>query len=569
MKTAPLLIVILFLSLPLITAQAPVPPPAEEQKRQPPPAPQGMAMIGFQKGEYPIPINGTSIPVYIDETLWLSAREDTIVALGIKGQRPSLQLVKKGNDIQLEFPKVSCCGNTLQLELTASDSFGSKVERANIILVGEERLNEIDAQTSVSPEGIVVTPKGSAKTPINQIALLKAGADGVSVGTEYGSIKYKNVIKQQSIFKITYEPSQIVDRTTFTAYFIIESPRVYSNEGPRIAIIKNGTIVSIGSRLNQSGDVPITVNLNVPQVGSPGKGGDTPLRQGLNFLHFYLVDDDGNIKGNTYLPLYLLDDDNFTVLDHSSKSTLSLPLTSRPPVKLIAYASTSINGITTSTASKEILLPISRITVTSGQEAIADYSLSVEPDVPKTNVQGTTYLLSSKPEITVTLTKIKVNNFTVSEFRINGSATNSIKFPQDVQVIAKVGQLRIEATDEFGDTIIGGVIKIRKEGEAHTRGLGKSQAISLPNGAYTLEVMVAGNLASTQTVAIDSAPQTVTLVLNRLSLADRGFTVAVLGEIIAVIALSAMLIGRLRARKRKPKKEEEIDEHGIPLRHVD
>lgn len=569
MKTAPLLIVILFLSLPLITAQAPVPPPAEEQKPRPPPAPQGMAMIGFQKGEYPIPINGTSIPVYIDETLWLSAREDTIVALGIKGQRPSLQLVKKGNDIQLEFPKVSCCGNTLQLELTASDSFGSKVERANIILVGEERLNEIDAQTSVSPEGIVVTPKGSAKTPINQIALLKAGADGVSVGTEYGSIKYKNVIKQQSIFKIIYEPSQIVDRTILTAYFIIESPRVYSNEGPRITIIRNGTIVSIGSRLNQSGDVPITVNLNVPQVGSPGKGGDTPLRQGLNFLHFYLVDDDGNIKGNTYLPLYLLDDDNFTVLNHSSKSTLSLPLTSRPPVKLIAYASTSINGITTSTVSKEILLPISRITVTSGQEAITDYSVSVEPDVPQTNVQGTTYLLSSKPDITVTLTKIKVNNFTVSEFRINGSATNSIKFPQDVQIIAKLSQLKIEATDEFGDTIIGGVIKIRKEDEAHTRGLGKSQAISLPGGAYTLEVIVAGNLASTQTVDIDSAPQTVTLVLNRLSLTDRGFTVAVLGEIIAVIVLSAMLIGRFRARKRRPKKEEEIDEHGIPLRHVD
>ncbi len=569
MKTAPLLIAIILLSLPLIAAQVPAPPQAEEQKPRPPLPPQGMAMIGFQKGEYPIPINGTSIPMYIDETLWLSAREDTIVAFGIKGQRPSLQLVKKGNDIQLEFPKVSCCGNTLQLELTASDSFGSKVERANVILVGEERLNEIDAQTSVSPEGIVVTPKGSAKTPINQIALLKVGADEISVGTDYGPIKYKNVIKQQSILKITYEPSQLVDRAAFTAYFIIESPRTYSNEGPRISIIRNGTIASIGSKLNQSGNNPITANIGIPKIGSPGKGGDTPLRPGLNFLHFYLADNDGNMKGNTYLPLYLLDDDNFTVLDYSSKSTLSLPLTSRPPVKLIVYASTSINGITTSTASKEILLPISRITVTDGQEDVVDYDVSVEPDVPKANVQGTTYLLSGKSDITVTLTRLKVNNFTVNEFRINGSATNAIRFPQDVQIITKLSQLKIEATDEFGDAIVGGLVKIKKEGQINTRGLGKSQTILLPSGAYTLEVMVAGILASTQTVAINSAPNTVTFVLNRLSLADRGFTVAILGEIITVIVLSALLIGRVRIRKRKPKEEDEIDERDIPLKHVD
>lgn len=572
------LLLFLILALPLASAQVPAPgaPGQQEQRQkpQPPPPPQGIAMLGFKKGEYPIPLDGNTIPVYAGEEVWIKANENVNLAFGVKGQTARPTQVRQGNEFRLDFPTLPCCGNTQLFEVTVSTS--SKSEKAILALIGEEQLRDLDAQVFVSQAGIEVIPKSSARTPINQIALMRAGANETETTVaEWGSVKYRNVIKPQSTLKVAYSPSGLVERATSKVNFVLESSRVYKNEGTKISIFRNGTVSSSVVKLPESGGV--AVNVDVPRIGTPGKGGDTPLRLGLHFLHFYLEDENGIITGNSYLPLYITEDDNFFILDYTnSKNRVALPLASRPPIRLMVFVATSVDGVVTAFASREVLLPVSRITVSDGKSPISKYAIFVEPDVPKANIGGITYLLSNSTDLTVTLAKLKVNNFTVSEFRVNRSSSLQIVFPQDVQLITRVQQLKVEATDEFGGNIVGGNIRVKRNDEEYRSALARAQTISLPGGTYSLEVLVTGSIASSHTITIDSAPQTVTIVINRLSMTDRVLAVVVLVEIIAAIIFSGLVIRQvagkvsgIRRGLRRGSGDEEVDKSGIPLKHVD
>jgi hypothetical protein len=560
MKIVYLLLLLSFiLSSPLVAAQV---PPAQAPQQQRPAITEGIAMLGFEKGLSNIPIQGTTLSVHADESLWVVAKQDVSVSFGPKGQQSRVQQVRQGSDLQLTFPAIACCGNTQEFELTVTA--GTRSEKANIVFVGEERLNDMDASVSVNPLGIEIVPKSSAKTAIRHIALVKPGSEEVSVQGFHGTVKYHNVIKPGTALKILYSPPPLTDPTNTRAFFVIESPRMYTNQGTNIAISKNGTVAVVSGNLSVSSD--LAVELGVPQAGSVGSGGDTPLRLGLNYLHIYIAEQNGEVKIYAYLPLLVLEDDNFTILDFTnSRSGVSLPLSGKPPINLAVFASTATNGLTTAIASKNIALPVSRISVTDGKSPITEYTVSVEPDVPKTNVGGTTYLLSTQTDLTVTLTKIKVSNFTLTDFRTNSSGSNTIKFPQDIQVITKVQQLRIDATDEFGGNVIAASFKVRKNDEQFGGSLLMTQRLLLPSGTYTLDVSVDGVLVQTQTVSIDSTPQSVSLVINRLSSADRWMTTAILGEVVAVVVVALLLV----SKNRKSATDEGLYDSDTPLKHVD
>ena len=562
MKTLYLLLLVVFIaSNPLVVAQVPQPAqPPQQQPRQL--VPEGIAMLGFQKGLGNIPIEGTTLPVYTGESLWVVAKQDVSVSFGPKGQQARAQQVRQGSDLQLTFPAIACCGNTQQFELTVTG--GSRSEKAGVILVGEERLSDLDASVSVSALGIDIVPKSSAKTEIRHTALVKPGSEEVSVQGFHGTIKYHNVVKPRAALKILYSPPPLTDPTNTKAFFVIESPRLYTNQGTNIAISKNGTVAVISGNLSTNSN--LAVEVGIPEVGSVGSNGDTPLRLGLNYLHIYLAEQNGEVKIYAYLPLFVLEDDNFTVLDFTdSKSGVSLPLSGKPPISLAVFASTATNGITTAIASKNIVLPVSRISVTDGKSPITEYTISVEPDVPKTNVGGTTYLLSTKADLTVALTKIKVGNFTITDFSTNSSSSNTIKFPQDIQVITKVQRLRIDATDEFGGNVIAASFRVRKNGEQYGGSLLRTQSLLLPSGSYTLDVSVGGVLAQSQTVSIESTPQSVALVINRLSSTDRGIATAIVGEVLAVVVVAILLV----RQSRRSEMDEDLDGSDIPLKHVD
>ena len=564
MKIAYLLLLLVFiLSSPLVVAQAP-PPPAQPPQQQPRiVAAEGIAMLGFGKGLGNIPLEGTTLSVYAGESLWVVAKQDVSVSFGPKGQQARAQQVRQGSDLQLTFPAIACCGNTQEFELAAAA--GSRSEKASILLVGEERLSDMDVSVSVNVLGIDIAPKSSAKTPIRHIALVKPGSEEVSVQGFHGSIKYHNVVKPGTALKILYSPPPLTDPSNTKVFFVVESPRLYTNQGTNIVINKNGTVAVVSGNLSANNN--LAVEIGIPPAGSVGSDGDTPLRLGLNYLHVYLAEQNGEVKIYAYLPLLVLEDDNFTVLDFTdSKSGVSLPLSGKPPINLAVFASTAVNGITTAIASKNIVLPVSRITVTDGKSPINEYTVSVDPDVPKTNVGGTTYLLSTKTDLVVTLTKIKVNNFTITDFNTNGSSSNTIKFPQNIQVITKVQRLRIDATDEFGGDIIAATFKVRKNDDQYQGSLLKTQSLLLPSGTYTLDVSVGGVLAETRTVAIDSTPQSVVLVVNRLSSADRGIAIAILGEV-GVVAVVAVLL--VRQSRRRSEIDEDFNDSDIPLKHVD
>lgn len=555
------LLACLLLITPTILAhgQAPANPPAQQ-----PPALEGIAMLGFQKGLGNIPIDGTTLSVYAEESLWVVAKQDVSVLFGIRGQQARAQQVRAGDDLQLALPVIACCGNTQEFELSVSS--GSISERAKIILVGEERLSDLDASVSVNPAGIEIIPRSSAKTPIKHIALMKPGAENVSVSGYHGTLLYRDVVRPQSVLRLRYSPPQLTDPSRMTVFFVIESPRVYTNEGEKIVITKNGTVAAVSSKLPQQGN-DLLVEIEIPAIGSIGNDGDTPLRPGLNFLHIYLVEEEGGADIYAYLPMFVIEDDNYTILDvTNSKNKVSLPLAEQPPIRLVVYASTALNGIATATASKEIMLPVSRIMVSNGRDPVNDYTVFVEPDVPKANIQGITYLLSTRPDLLVTLTKLKVSNFTVSEFSVNGSDSKTIGFPQDVQITTKILPLRIDASDEFGANIVGATFKVRRNDEHYAGTLLKSQSILLPSGTYTIDISVNGILAETRTITIDSAPQIVTLVINRLSTIDRGITAAILAEVAIVIVIAIML---LRKSRKGGSEEEDVDSSEIPLRHVD
>ncbi len=564
MKIAYLLLLLVFIiSNPLVVAQAP-PPPAQPPQQQPrSAAAEGIAMLGFGKGLGNIPVEGTTLSVYAGESLWVVAKQDVSVSFGPKGQQARVQQVRQGSDLQLTFPAIVCCGNTQEFELAVTA--GGRSEKASMILVGEEQLSDMDVSVSVKALGIDIVPKSSAKTSIRHIALVKPGSEEISVQGVHGGIKYHNVVKPGTALKILYSPPPLTDPSNTKAFFVIESPRLYTNQGTNIGINKNGTVAVVSGNLSANNN--LAVEIGIPQAGSVGSDGDTPLRLGLNYLHVYLAEQNGEVKIYAYLPLLVLEDDNFTVLDFTdSKSGVSLPLSGRPPINLVVFASTATNGITTAIASKNIVLPVSRITMTDGKSPINEYTVSVEPDVPKTNVGGTTYLLSTKTDLTVTLTKIRVSNFTITDFSTNSSSSNTIKFPQDIQVITKVQLLRIDVTDEFGGDIIAASFKVRKNDDQYGGRLLRTQSILLPSGIYSLEVSVGGVLAETRTVAIDSTPQSVALVINRLSSADRGIAISILGEA-AVVGVVAVLL--VRQSRRKSEIDEDSNDSDIPLKHVD
>jgi len=548
---------------------------------------EGLGLVGFKRGLETIPVNGTSIPLFEGETVWLLALRDVSVDYGPVGGGPVVHLesLSAGEEVPLTPPSLPCCGAsaTYSLKITAHPApleGGLEFERAYLIYVGVDEQRTLTASIYPGNDSLQVMLDGVPLTPSTRLALLKPGVDEVVANGLYGEVKYRSVIKPHSTLQIIYDPSKGLIPKGSVVRFLLLSTRAFVSEGEGlengVKLHRDGIVASAVVDLNRTAERPIVVNLTTSAFGEPGVGGDTPLQPGLHFLYIHIEgqelarrDEEGNLVGSRrmpyggygdyaadiealskqiFIPIYVLDDDGYTLLDHTiaSKEMPSLDFSKAVPNEVLVAATTSIQGVTSSIYKVTLTVPVARIALYDGVERVDEYTVNLKPSLPSANIQGVTYVIGESLGQKALLTGVKVNNFTLTNYKIEGGRSGVIVFPDVLNLTAKLNKVTISAEDELGEPVAGGLIRLEKGGEVYTLPADRPRIVRLPDGTYKVSLLIGGVSIVERTVRIES-PQTVLLTVSTVQATD----IALLALILAEASIAVILLVKIFQSSRR------------------
>ena len=513
----------------------------------------GLGLIGFEQGGETIPINGTSIPVNADETVWLLALIDISVDYGTMDNNIITALIPAGDEISLIPEPIQCCDAPVNYRLRITSlsplNYGS-FEEASLLYVGNDEPRIVTPSLSLRPDSIGIKLDGLPQGSPTQLTLLKPGFDVSIASGPYGVVQYRSVVAPQSTLQIIYDPILVGALADSTIHFMLVSTRTFMSEAREseniITMYRDGIVASTSVKLNAFIEVPILVNLDLTLLGEPGTGGDTPLQLGLHYLYIHIGGEDvttreqgskkvGGVNGGgvgdgdidvydelggaeisdnaeVFFPIYVMIDDGYTIIDQvpSSEGEAALDFRNEIPKTILLVATPVINGVTTSLHSALLMIYMTTITLDDGEKPINNYALSFEPRLQSTQVGGITYILGETSGDTALLTSVKVFNFTLSSYEINGGRGNEIGFPENLNITTKLNNVEISTINDLGESLSNGLVNIEKGDEQYSYPVGPSRTLTIPDGTYTISLIVGGNPVEQKTITIESS-HTITL----------------------------------------------------------
>ena len=331
---------------------------------------------------------------------------------------------------------------------------------------------------------------------------------------------------------------------------------------------RDGIVASTKVKVNRTANVTIPVNIDLSLLGEPGTGGDTPLQLGLHFLYVHIEGEKispreqgenmgadnaasnylgigGGVIATTevFLPIYVLKNDGYTLIDQtqSSEGVITLSLSKVIQNKIIAVATPIINGVTSSLYSSELMIQMTEIAFYDGNQLVSNYELTFEPNLPSTQLGGVTYVLGKTLDDTTLLTQVKIFNFTLPSFEINGEGRNEIGFSEILNLTSKLNQVKVSTINDLGEPLSNGWVIVEKGREQYKYSAGPSETLRIPSGTYTIKLIVGENIEEEKTIIIDSS-QTITLTANTIQTLDLILLAIILIEIPAVAILGIMII---------------------------
>ena len=535
-----------------------------------------LGLIGFKQGEEMIPINGTSIPLNINDTIWLLALSDLSLEYGPMDRNVMNNVqVSAGKEIFLRPEVIKCCDTAVEYRLKITSQsifhFGS-FEEASLLYVGNDESRTVTPSLSLGPDSVRIKLDGLSQGSSTQLALLKPGTEQNNASGRYGAIQYRSVVKPQSTLQILYDPNIIGGGIEPTVHFMLISSRTFMSETIDseniMRMYKDGIVASTKVKVNRTANVTIPVNIDLSLLGEPGTGGDTPLQFGLHFLYIHIEGekmfpreqgenmDADNVAGiylgvggggttttGVFLPIYVLKNDGYTLIDQtqSSEGVITLSLSKVIQNKIIAVATPIINGVTSSLYSSELMIQMTEIAFYDGDQLVSNYELTFEPNLPSTQLGGVTYVLGETLGGTTLLTQVKIFNFTLPNFEINGEGRNEIGFSEILNLTSKLNQVKVSTINDLGEPLSNGWVIVEKGREQYKYSAGPSETLRIPSGTYTIKLIVGENIEEEKTIIIDSS-QTITLTANTIQTLDLILLAIILIEIPAVAILGIMII---------------------------
>ncbi|HEY4699496.1 MAG TPA: hypothetical protein VIH27_03895 [Nitrososphaerales archaeon] len=542
-----IILILLLFSLVIAPAFQGLAQQADKSKGQP-----ELGLIGFKKGKESIPINGTSIPLNTKEAIWILALDDVTVELSPENQNPIFReiILAKGEAL-IKPPSVPCCGITAVYYLTVT-AYGTpeknteRFEKVRLTYISGEEPRTISPKLDTGINSFRVMLEGPPLSSFTRLALLKSGSEESNFTGTFGTIKYQSVVKPQSTMRIKYDPSQTINDTGSSVHFTLISTRTFISVGKEniVQFHKDGVVAAATINLNKTRNQQIIVNLTTSIIGEPGEEGDTPLQYGLHFLYINvdgeeLVKRDDTTKASSrevaaedpysnvdtrqdmFIPIYVLDDDNYALIDYSltSEDALNIDILKGFPTNVLVVAIPTKQGVTLSVDQAKLALPVAKITLKDGSTPVDNYAVSLNPNYPTVQVQGVTQVIADGSGKTAEITSVKVSNFTLTNFVVEGRPSKTISFPDEVNLTTTLNKVTISTENDIGGNILSSQVKIEKEGEQFTFSGEQPKTINLPEGTYKMSVTTGGVQVLEKTLKIDSA-QKIILTASTIELRD-------------------------------------------------
>ena len=535
-----------------------------------------LGLIGFKRGEEVIPINGTSIPLNANDTIWLLALSDLSLEYGPMDRNIMNNVqVSAGNEISLRPEVIKCCDTAVKyrIKITSQSTlhFGS-FEEASLLYVGNDEIRIVTPSLSLGSDSVRIKLDGLPQGSSTQLALLKPGTEKNNASGRYGVIQYQSVVKPQSTLQIMYDPNIIGGGIESTIHFMLISSRTFMSETIDseniMRMYRDGIVASTKVKVNRTANVTIPVNIDLSLLGEPGTGGDTPLQLGLHFLYVHIEGEKispreqgenmgadnaasnylgigGGVTATTevFLPIYVLKNDGYTLIDQmqSSERVITLSFSKIIQDKIIAVATSIIHGVTSLLYSAELMIQMTEITFYDGGQLVSNYELIFESNLPSTQFGGITYVLGETLGDTALLTQVKVFNFTLPSYEINGEDRNEIGFSEILNLTSKLNQVSVSPINDLGEPLSNGWVTMEKGHEQYRYLADSSKILRIPSGTYTIKLIVGENIEEEKTITIDSS-QTITLTANTIKTLDVILLAILLIEIPVAAILGIMII---------------------------
>jgi len=543
-------------------------------------SPTVLGKIRFKQGEETIPINGTSLPLSVNETVWLLALNDIEVDFGSNDQKIiSNEQISAGMELALRVGEIDCCEDSVEYRLRItlqSELDDSAFEEATLLYIGSDEHLDVFPSKHFGGDSIRIMLDGLPQGQSTHLALLKPGLEKSNSTGRYGKIQYQSVVTPQSTLRIIYDSSSFTGVTESTIHFMLISTRTFLSEfGESETIIRmyrDGIVASNSVKLNRTTENIKTVNLNLASLGEPGIGGDTPLQLGLHFLYIrigneaVITREEGEknvgvgdsspypiygeeeyggantVEEGVFIPIYVLKNGEYTLLDQtlSSEEGVNLEFTKEIPAKVLIVATPLLNGVTSSLSTAELNIPLTKIILYDGNQRIDDYLLSFEPSLPSTRLGGVTYVMGETFSTKALLSRVKVSNFTLTNYKINGGRISEIGFPEILNLTTKLNRVNLAAVNELGESLLEGWIRVEKGEESYIYSLDSSQTLRIPDGTYTFNLIIEEGPEVEKTITVDSS-QTITLTASTVKTIDIVLLTIMLIEISAAAILGVMI----------------------------
>jgi len=419
--------------------------------------------------------------------------------------------------------------------------FFPKSQVATLIIAGLDEPASFDIALNLKGSAISISKDSSLG-----FALLQPSSNYTVFNNNFGTFRYPSVINPDSEYRIFYNTSvgafEDRDRTEVLE-MILESPRQISTtnalSSPTIELVRNGSVSSSTLAIKSH---KVDVVLEIPSIGNSLGTGDSPLQFGLHYLHIYSA---SRMPGsfNVYLPVYVVPEGEYQLIAHShpDDNSLDINLSLSDINDPVLFYTTQTQGIVTSINSKSIMLPISKITVHDNLGLINLYKVLIQGNYKTSFFEGTTYILGNNYDDRFSIESLKINNFTVANFKISDKQTDIFGFPETLEIITDLNTIDITILDEFNQPYIDGIILIENDKEHFEFSLKSSPRLRLNDGNYKISHIVDGITMSTNEISIFNS-DSLTFYIETLTLQDQLLTVAIVLEIAIALFLTFRLV---------------------------
>lgn len=526
--------------------------------------------IGFKEGAETIPFDGSTIPVGPGDEIWLRAFSDIAVTHGVAGGESQTMEIPNAERRMIQIPEPECCDRSLTYVVSAVSTsplpgggggvrFPDPIQRqdqtAVMRIVGRHEPLRVNPSATLSLNTIQIRPSESDVLGLRtQLALLRRGVERSSFEGDFGIINYTSVVVPGGQLSLTYQVNE-QGPIGGVLHIVLESARVITAgstaEEIPITLRKNGTVVTDALSVD---NLNLESQMDLPNLNEPGNGGDTPIQLGLHYLHIFSEGGAGDI--GIYLPVFVLEGADFTLLDHSTspRDALRLTITDSGLDDLVVVAATSTFGVTTSLSTTELDLPVTRLKLFNlreilGPEQLFSYELVFSGPIQQSQHEGITYLLANSRGDSLQLSQILVNNFTVRNFEILRKTSKEIIFPEDLEITTRLNTLEVSVVDELNRDLREGSISVEKSGEAnmYVYPLAERHQLRLEGGEYTIAYSISEDEFVRETLSVNTDREVI-LSVSTIGTTDLVLTAAILGEIGLVAFLGIRAVSGTRRK---------------------